>query len=82
MADADAIVCALDVDRWDTPSRCVGWSVGDLVAHMVGQNVGFAQAISTAIRISDPDLDTPAQRTATPARRRRAITLRCHRGNA
>jgi uncharacterized protein (TIGR03083 family) len=31
-----ALIGGLDDEQWRTPSRCVGWSVGDVAAHVVG----------------------------------------------
>lgn len=45
LADARvAGLCPTDLAR---PTPCAGWSLADLLAHMIGQHRGFAQAIRT-----------------------------------
>ena len=46
LRDAGVIIENLAGQEWDRPSRCAEWSLRDLVRHMVGQNFGFAAAIS------------------------------------
>jgi uncharacterized protein (TIGR03086 family) len=38
-------VSALRPDDLGRPTPCAGWSLGDLLAHMIGQHLGFAQAV-------------------------------------
>lgn len=38
------IVAAVDAQHLDRPTPCSGWAVRDLLAHMVGNNIGFAAA--------------------------------------
>jgi hypothetical protein len=40
----EAIVSRVDVGLLDRPSPCAEWTLGQLLAHMVGQNYGFAAA--------------------------------------
>jgi hypothetical protein len=40
----EAIVSRVDVGLLDRPSPCAEWTLGQLPAHMVGQNYGFAAA--------------------------------------
>ncbi len=40
-----ARVQALDLDR---PTPCLGWALGALLGHTIGQNHGFAQAVEAA----------------------------------
>lgn len=58
LADAGRAVAAVRPAAEDRPSRCAGWTVRDLVEHMVGQNLGFAAAIATG----DAPLDAYAPR--------------------
>jgi len=36
LADFEALLRSLDADQWATPSRCEGWSVGDVAGHVIG----------------------------------------------
>jgi uncharacterized protein (TIGR03083 family) len=36
MSDFETLLRSLDQGAWDTPSRCDGWSVGDVARHAVG----------------------------------------------
>jgi uncharacterized protein (TIGR03083 family) len=69
----------LDDEQWSTPSRCQGWSVKDVVSHLVTVNEFWAISIGSGVSGSptrylesfDP-VDTPAQlvdavRSQTPA---------------
>jgi uncharacterized protein (TIGR03086 family) len=38
------LVCAITPDELSRPTPCAGWSVDDLLAHMTGQQIGFAAA--------------------------------------
>ncbi|MFG1951997.1 TIGR03086 family metal-binding protein [Micromonospora sp. NPDC048830] len=38
------IVAAIRDDQWDAPTPCAGWTVRDLLAHMIRENRGFAAA--------------------------------------
>ncbi|WP_412543474.1 TIGR03086 family metal-binding protein [Longispora sp. K20-0274] len=39
-----ALVAGIRDDQWDLPTPCAGWTVRDLVTHMVRENRGFAAA--------------------------------------
>jgi uncharacterized protein (TIGR03086 family) len=39
MADFDKLVRAVPADRWDAPTPCTEWSVRDLLAHLVGEQL-------------------------------------------
>ncbi len=41
----DAVVEEVTSDDLERPTPCVGWSVADLLAHEVGQHLGFAAAV-------------------------------------
>ncbi|MGK5554108.1 maleylpyruvate isomerase family mycothiol-dependent enzyme [Actinomadura kijaniata] len=38
-ARLDAYFAGLDGDAWDRPSRCAGWSVRDVLAHLAGEEL-------------------------------------------
>lgn len=40
-----ALLASLDDDQWRTRSRCAGWSVHDVVAHLVGVNAFWRASI-------------------------------------
>ncbi|WP_157754740.1 maleylpyruvate isomerase family mycothiol-dependent enzyme [Nigerium massiliense] len=44
---ADGAIQSLTDSDGSKPSRCEGWTIKDLVEHMTGQNIGFAEAIAT-----------------------------------
>ncbi len=39
----EALVRSVDAGEWDRPSRCAGWSAGDVAKHVVGQ---FADVVA------------------------------------
>jgi len=41
----DAVVQHVTDDDLDRPTPCAGWTVADLLAHEVGQHLGFAAAV-------------------------------------
>ncbi len=43
VARFEALVRSVDVAQWDAPSRCSGWSAGDVARHVVGQ---FADVVA------------------------------------
>ena len=44
--DVDALLDRLTDADPASPTPCVGWTVADLLAHMIGQNRGFAEALT------------------------------------
>lgn len=44
-SDASDFVRLITVDDLYRDTPCEGWTVADLVAHMIGQNIGFAKAV-------------------------------------
>ena len=36
LSDFEKLVRSLDDQQWSTPSRCEGWTVGDVAAHVIG----------------------------------------------
>lgn len=45
LAAAGALVARVGPDDLSRPTPCVGWDLGTLLAHMVGQHRGFAAAV-------------------------------------
>lgn len=45
LRDAGLLVVPISPAQASGPSNCPGWSVGDLVAHMIGQHHGIANAV-------------------------------------
>ena len=37
LARFEALIRSVDAAGWDRPSRCAGWSAGDVARHVVGQ---------------------------------------------
>jgi uncharacterized protein (TIGR03083 family) len=44
-----AMLAELDDDQWRAPSRCAGWSVQDVVAHLVGVNAFWRASIAAGL---------------------------------
>jgi uncharacterized protein (TIGR03083 family) len=63
-----AVLAELDEDQWSIPSRCEGWTVRDVVAHLAGTNqfweisasAGLAGAPTRFLAAFDP-VATPAE---------------------
>jgi uncharacterized protein (TIGR03083 family) len=57
-------LAALGDDEWAAPMRCVGWTVGDLVAHLVAAAQGQAEGLRAAAAGGGPvpPLDIPDTR--------------------
>jgi uncharacterized protein (TIGR03083 family) len=63
----EALLAELDDEEWRSPSRCDGWSVQDVVAHLVGVNafweasvaVGLAGSPSRVLAAFDPAAHPP-----------------------
>ena len=51
LARFEALVRSLDADAWERPSRCAGWRVADVAAHVTGQladvNAGRFEGLGT-----------------------------------
>jgi uncharacterized protein (TIGR03083 family) len=66
-----AALAELSDEEWAAPSRCEGWSVQDVVAHLAGVNQFWALSVAAGrageptryLRTFDP-VDTPAQMVA------------------
>jgi uncharacterized protein (TIGR03086 family) len=48
LAAAGEAVLQVGPDDLSRPTTCAGWDLGTLLAHMIGQNGGFAVAVSTS----------------------------------
>lgn len=60
-AQMQRVVHGVDDDRLDAPTPCEGWSVTDLVRHVIGLTAAFtAAATKGAAPDSTPGLDLPA----------------------
>jgi len=76
------LLAGLDADQWASPSRCDGWSVQDVIAHLVTTNqfwsysivAGLAGKPSQVLAGFDP-VATPAQLVASVQDRTVAETL-------
>jgi uncharacterized protein (TIGR03086 family) len=44
LAATGAVIAGVTVAHLDLPTPCAGWTLGDLLRHMVGHNHGFAAA--------------------------------------
>jgi uncharacterized protein (TIGR03083 family) len=63
LARFKALISSLNAAEWATPSRCAGWAVGDVAAHVIGGMVDVA-----AFRLEG--LGTPEVTTRQVAERR------------
>src|SRR4051794_36104776 len=45
----DAMARELTADEWQTPSRCEGWSVQDVIAHLTGVNDFWTFSINAGL---------------------------------
>jgi uncharacterized protein (TIGR03083 family) len=73
------VLTTLDEAQWSAPSRCEGWSVRDVVAHLAGTNRFWALSISAGLAgeptrllaafdpVATPAQLVEAQRSLTPA---------------
>jgi uncharacterized protein (TIGR03086 family) len=73
MESSVAIVSHVTVRDLERPTPCIGWTLRHLLAHMVGQNYGFAAAANghghdRAVFADRPVSDLPASDYATSAR--------------
>lgn len=68
LADATDIVTGVTPAELDRATPCAGWDLGTLLAHMIGQNAGFAQAVERG----DAPLDAFAARRPDPVALRTA----------
>jgi uncharacterized protein (TIGR03086 family) len=57
--DADALVRRIGPQDLGRPTPCAGWDLADLLAHMVGQHLGFAAAVREGTAPADAYLPRP-----------------------
>src|SRR5215211_8591667 len=55
-------VAGLSADEWDRESNCAPWRVRDLVAHIVSSGEGFAASIREALKGSQEQSISHAER--------------------
>ncbi|HEX3425292.1 MAG TPA: TIGR03086 family metal-binding protein [Acidimicrobiales bacterium] len=57
----ERVITGIGDDQWADPTPCAEWSVGDVVNHVVGGNLRFAQAIAgEETAVPDPAQDADA----------------------
>ena len=61
-------LAALDTEGWSAPSRCEGWSVQDVIAHLVGTNQFWAVSMASGLAGSPTRILAAFDPVATPAR--------------
>jgi uncharacterized protein (TIGR03083 family) len=61
------LLATLDHDQWSTPSRCDGWSVKDVVAHLIGTNQFWNLSIAAGLAGEPTRLLTSFDPVSTPA---------------
>jgi len=69
-------LAALDADQWAQPSRCEGWAVQDVVAHLVGTNQFWAISITAGLAGSPTRFLTTFDPVATPRQMVEAVRSR------
>lgn len=62
-----ALLAQLDDAQWATPSRCAGWSVRDVVVHLIGVDGFWVHAITSALAGEPTRHLTAFDPVATPA---------------
>jgi uncharacterized protein (TIGR03083 family) len=62
----EALLAALDDDGWRSPSRCDGWTVQDVVAHLVGVNAFWQGSVSAGLAGTPTRLLVGFDPAATP----------------
>ena len=45
----ESLLASLDDDQWSAPTRCKGWDVADLVAHLISVNAFWALSIAQGL---------------------------------
>ena len=59
-----ALVRSLDAQQWEQPSRCEGWTVGDVARHVVGTATDVAGGVAGT---HTPDEEVAERQGRTPA---------------
>jgi uncharacterized protein (TIGR03083 family) len=77
-AESDALLAGLPADRWDAPTRCEPWNVGELLAHVrvaVGRVTdALAQPAPASATVSAVDYYRPDARFSPAANADRVAT--------
>ena len=60
------LLAGLDERQWSTPSRCEGWAVRDVVAHLVGTNRFWTYSITSGLAGEPTRVLTSFDPVATP----------------
>jgi uncharacterized protein (TIGR03083 family) len=66
----------LDQEQWSAPSRCEGWTVQDVVAHLIGTNQFWTYSISSGLAGTPTRLLAEFDPVATPAQMVDAVRSR------
>ncbi len=61
------VLAGLDEQQWATPSRCEGWAIRDVIAHLVGTNKFFTFSIASGLAGTPTRLLSGFDPVATPA---------------
>src|SRR6185436_10847080 len=61
-----ATLTELDDDAWATPSRCEGWTVQDVVAHLVGVDSFWQASVQAGLAGTPTELLAAFDPAATP----------------
>ncbi|MCU1455071.1 MAG: hypothetical protein JWN46_3217 [Acidimicrobiales bacterium] len=67
------VLASLDAEQWARPSRCAGWSIQDVVAHLVTTNQFWALSISSGVRGEPTRFLKGFDPVATPAQMVEAV---------
>src|SRR5438067_2572614 len=59
-----ALVRSLDATQWEKPSRCAGWTAGDVARHVVGTATDVATGV---VGTHTPDEEVAERKGRTPA---------------
>lgn len=62
----EAMLAGLDDDDWSTASRCDGWTVQDVVAHLVGTNAFWARSVAAGLAGTPTRMLSAFDPAATP----------------
>jgi uncharacterized protein (TIGR03083 family) len=58
------LVRSLDADQWEKPSRCAGWTAGDVARHVVGTATDVANGV---VGTHTPDEEVAERKGRSPA---------------
>lgn len=66
MAGFDALIRPLNDEEWSTPTRCAGWKVADVAAHVVGTAADIAAGRAELLTEPDSPERQVRERTGRP----------------